>query len=88
MLRIQTTSEFESDFRRIRRLGKDPELFWELVAILANEELIPAEYRDHELSGRWSGIRDVHIETDWLLLYQIVGSDLVLVRTGRHKDLF
>ena len=74
--------------RRMMRLGKDSNLFWEVVAILANEELIPTEYRDHELSGRWSGIRDIHIEADWLLLYQITGSDLVLVRTGKHKDLF
>lgn len=81
MLHIQTTSEFKADFRRMTRLGKDSTLFWELVELLANKDHIPEEYRDRELSGKWSGIRDIHIEADWLLLYQISDNDLVLVRT-------
>ncbi len=61
MLHILTTSEFEADFRRMTRLGKDTTLFWELVALPANQELIPTEYRDRELSGRWRGIRDIDL---------------------------
>lgn len=56
--------------------------------MLAHEEPIPAEYRDHELSGRWAGVRAIHVEPDWLLLYQPQPRDLLLIRTGTHDDLF
>ena len=88
MLQIQATSEFEADFRRMARSGKDTTLFWELVSLLAEQKNIPTEYRDHELSGRWRGVRDIHIESDWLLLYQITENELILVRTGSHEELF
>ena len=70
------------------RLGHDPELMRSVIEILVVQDEMPAEYRDHELEGEWAGVRDIHIEADWLLLYQISGQDLVLVRTGTHKDLF
>jgi len=59
-----------------------------LVELLVKQESIPVEYRDHELSGKWRGIRDVHVEADWLLLYRTTARDLVLIRTGTHADLF
>ena len=35
-------------------------------------------------------MRELHIEPDWLLVYQIQKSELILrlVRTGTHSDLF
>lgn len=88
MLRIRTTAQFEADLRRMARTGRDDRTFWEVVHMLAHEEPIPAEYRDHELSGRWAGVRDIHVEPDWLLLYQPQPRDLLLIRTGTHDDLF
>ncbi|MCK4486683.1 MAG: type II toxin-antitoxin system YafQ family toxin [Desulfobacterales bacterium] len=32
--------------------------------------------------------RECHIEPDWLLIYRIAGSELCLIRTGSHSDLF
>ena len=40
------------------------------------------------LSGEWKGIRDCHVEPDWLLLYAVDGEELRLYRTGTHSDLF
>ncbi len=88
MLRIKTTSQFESDFRRMVRSGSDPELLWAVVDMLANQYGIPEEFRDHELTGRWAGVRDIHVQADWLLLYQMTGAELTLIRTGTHRDLF
>lgn len=38
----------------------------------------------------YNGMRECHIEPDWLLIYQIVRNELILnlVRTGSHSDLF
>lgn len=88
MLEVKTTTQFETDFQRMVRSGSDSDLFWAVVELLASEESIPEEYRDHELEGEWAGVRDIHVEADWLLLYQISEQDLILIRTGTHLDLF
>lgn len=59
-----------------------------VLTLLANEEELPPEYRDHGLRGDWIGFRDLHIEPDWLLLYRISGDEVQLARTGTHSDLF
>jgi mRNA interferase YafQ len=40
------------------------------------------------LKGDWVGYRDLHIEPDWLLLYRVNETELMLARTGSHSDLF
>jgi mRNA interferase YafQ len=59
-----------------------------VLTLLAQEQPLPAEYRDHALRGDWIGFRDLHIEPDWLLLYRIEGDEVQLARTGTHADLF
>jgi len=88
MLEVKTTDKFEADFKRMLRAGNDPDLFWAVVELLASEDDVPSEFRDHELQGEWAGVRDIHIEPDWLLLYQRSATELILVSTGRHLDLF
>ena len=45
---------------------------------------------DHELKGKWKQHRELHIEPDWLLIYQKKEDLLILelTRTGSHADLF
>ena len=88
MLSVTTTDQFESDLSRMIRSGSDPELLWALVDLLVESRTVPEEFRDHELEGEWAGVRDIHIEADWLLLYRISKQSLHLVRTGTHNDLF
>lgn len=59
-----------------------------ILNLLANEQPLPVEYRDHPLRGDWIGFRDLHIEPDWLLLYRIKGDEVQLARIGTHSDLF
>lgn len=70
--------------------GANPSLLEEVVTILANQQLLPDRYRDHSLSGNYSGYRECHILPDWLLIYKIFQDRLVLVltRTGTHSDLY
>jgi mRNA interferase YafQ len=41
------------------------------------------------LKGRWRGIRELHIESDWLLAYQVLDDELVLllIDTGSHAQM-
>jgi mRNA interferase YafQ len=70
--------------------GKDIGKLNKVVSMLANGETLPPKYRDHALSGDLAGLRDCHIESDWLLLYYIEHDVLVLTLTdtGTHSDLF
>ncbi len=74
----------------MKRRGKDLEKLKKVVRLLVEEQLLPDSYRDHSLVGDWSGYRDCHIESDWLLLYRIDRDEkiLTLARTGTHSDLF
>lgn len=66
------------------------ELLDEIIRKLSRGEVLSQENRDHELSGNWSGYRECHVQSDWLLIYRIEEGLLILTltRTGTHSDLF
>ena len=88
--RIERTTQFKKDFKLAEKQGMDMTKLADAVRILADGEMLPREYLDHELQGKYKGYRECHIEPDWLLLYKITESVLVLslVRTGSHSRLF
>lgn len=55
-----------------------------------DDDKLKTKYKDHSLKGNWQGYRELHIESDWLLVYKINYDELVLVlvRTGTHDDIF
>lgn len=68
--------------------GKKFKEFKEVIRKIAAEEVLEAKYRDHVLVGQYKGTRECHIEPDWLLIYDVAESELILIRTGTHSDLF
>ncbi len=62
----------------------------DVVNVLAREQKLDEKYRDHGLTGNYSGFRECHVEPDWLLIYRISQDalELFLFRTGTHSDLF
>ena len=54
---------------------------------MVKQEQLPKRNRDHPLRGIWKGYREAHVEVDWLVIYQVWGDELRLVRTGPHSDL-
>lgn len=83
-------NQFKKSLKRMLRRGKDIEKLSTVVAMLAQGKTLPPKYRDHALSGDLAGLRDCHIESDWILLYYIQENILVLTLsdTGTHSDLF
>ena len=55
---------------------------------MVSAEKLPAENKDHQIKGILKDWRECRIESDWLIDYRIEGSELCLVRTGSHSDLF
>lgn len=87
---IDRTCAFKRDYKRAMKRGLPMQKLKDVVAKLANGEQLPSANRDHSLSGNWAEHRECHIASDWLLIYQIKDSTLVLelTRTGTHSDLF
>jgi mRNA interferase YafQ len=88
MLRVVRPSQFKRDVKRAKARGKDLGKLRLRLESLMEQEPLAARHRDHPLRGIWKGHREAHIEPDWLVVYRVKGSDLHLVRTGTHSDLF
>ena len=86
---VRESSKFRKDLKRLLKRGLDRQKLLEVVRLLASGQPLPPKYKDHALTGDLAGLRDCHIQNDWVLLYKIEDLVLVLtlVRTGTHSDL-
>lgn len=72
----------------MKKRGKSFEVFKQVIEKLAKDEPLEKRFRDHKLKGDYLGTRECHVEPDWLLIYKESDSELILIRTGTHSDLF
>jgi len=86
-LKVDISAQFKKDLKRIEKRGWDTKLLSKVIRMLANEEQLPVNYRDHNLTGNWISCRECHIKGDYLLIYRVHGDTLYLVRVGSHSDL-
>ena len=86
---LERTTKFKKDYKRLQKRGLNMEKLNAVIIKLANGETLPPHNRDHALVGNHKGYRDCHIEPDWVLIYKVDGSRLVLIlsETGSHSDL-
>ena len=87
---VQFTSQFKKDLKLAKKQNKNLDKLFEVIEILANGDVLDPKYKDHNLTGNYKGTRECHIESDWLLIYEIRGDILVLMlyRLGTHSELF
>lgn len=92
MLKIEYQGRFKKDYKLAVKRGCDVKLLQEVITMLAENRHLPEKYKDHALqdSGEYKGMRECHIQPDWLLIYKIYNDTLILklIRTGSHSDLF
>ncbi len=92
MLKPEFSGQFKRDYKLAVKRGCDPKKLETVITTLCAEQPLPAEYRDHALtnSRNYKGMRECHIQPDWLLVYRVRHEILVLqlIRTGTHSDLF
>ena len=88
ILNIEYSNNFKKDYDKIKKQGKNLANFSKILKILSNNEPIPTKYKDHPLKGELKDYRELHIQPDWLLIYQISGDTLSLIGTGSHSYLF
>ncbi|MBQ9360712.1 MAG: type II toxin-antitoxin system YafQ family toxin [Lachnospiraceae bacterium] len=89
---IKRTAQFKKDYKKAIKNGCNEEDFKEALKYLVKQKPLPAIYRDHLLqdSKDYKNVRECHIYPDWLLVYRINKSELILelIRTGTHSELF
>ena len=88
------TKQFLKDWESLTRSGRYnmPQLKEVMLLLIADDGPIPAEWRDHALTGDWSDHRGCHVGGDFLLIYRLDDAGrhakVIFVRAGTHSELF
>lgn len=86
---VRISNQFRKDLKRVKKQGKSIDKLDAALELLKNDFPLPPKLYDHNLTGNWHDHRELHIEPDWILIYQkLDDNNLYLVRTGSHADLF
>ena len=88
MKSLLLTGKFQRDWKRLERRGYDRARLDAIVDAIRGGRPLPISTRAHRLKGQWKGFWDCHIAGDWVLIYEVTGEEVTLVRTGTHSDLF
>ena len=78
--------------KKVKKQSKDLNNLYEVIEKLASGQELDVKYRNHDLitNKKYIYCKECHIESDWLLIYQIIGEKLILLLfvTGSHSELF
>jgi mRNA interferase YafQ len=87
--RLIATNGFKKDYRRLTKRGWNLSEIDAVIETLLNGSPLASKHRSHALKGERKGQMDCHIRDDWVLIYEIVEENrvLILLRTGSHSDL-
>ena len=90
MYRLEYTTNFKKDLKTCKKRGLELHLLQRVIDILQETGTLPNQYRPHKLSGKFEGLWECHIKSDWLLIWQQNDTELVLIMTdtGTHADLY
>lgn len=88
---VYYSARFKKSLKRAQQLqGLKLEKIKEAIHLLSEGKRLPANYKDHGLTGNMIEFRECHLAPDILLIYQIDEGVLILtlVNIGNHSQLF
>jgi mRNA interferase YafQ len=89
MLELIQTSTFKKSLKRYKHNKVVLQELSCVVELLVNEKLLPEKYHNHKLTGNFSGMMELHLRPDDLLVYfKVEKESITLVAIGSHADLF
>ena len=88
MLDISIHKIFTKEVKKAKLNPTNTAKLFMFISLLLNEEELPSESRDHELTGNYKDTKEFHISGDLLVVYRIEESTLELLRIGTHSQLF
>lgn len=90
MYELEYSGKFKKDLKRCVARGWNLSALQVVLDLLQIEGKLPAEYHPHRLSGKFAHYWECHIESDWLLIYDVKDTIrlISIARTGTHSDIF
>ena len=89
--KVHYSNRFKKNLQKSIKQGKDINKLLDVVDLLANKEKLSDKYKNHKLTNNkiFKDCFECHIEPDWLLIYQYVDNELILilVDTGSHSEV-
>ena len=82
------TKTFKKEYAKVKMTDTQYVKYLKYLVVCLEESELPAESRDHSLSGEYIGFREFHIGGDLLVIYVIEDDILRLTRIGTHSQLF
>ena len=82
------TKRFAKDLKKMTRRGKALKKIKRSIKKLVNETHPDVKHKNYKLIGNYKGRRECHIKPNWLLIYKIIGSEIIFERTGKYSDIY
>lgn len=60
MLKLQISTKFRKDYKRIKKRGYNLSLLQDVLDKLCTKESLESKYKDHPLNGTYKGFRECH----------------------------
>ena len=87
-LKPATTKQFKNDRARITKRRWDTDHLDKVMRQIQRQDTLARKYNTHQLTGKYQGHWECHLEPDFLLIWYTTESKVVFVRTGNHSELF
>ena len=85
---VHYTTQFIKDFKLCIKRRYNMQQIKSIMKLLETGKELPSKNKDHNLTGNFINCRECHVQSDWLLIYQLFNNDIIFIRTGSHSDLF
>lgn len=82
------SGQFKRDVKLAEKRGKDMNKLRTVIGLLLDGQPLPRELGFHSPFSGWKPSRDLHLEPDWVLIYEADDDSVRFWRTGTHSDLF
>ena len=88
MKRVRPIGGYKRDLKRLSKRGWNLNKLFAVVLLIQDNQPLPSNARPHKLTGIYDGFWECHVESNWLLIYNVTDTEVLLARTGTHTDLF
>ncbi len=85
---LRQEESFKKDLKAIKKRKYPIDKMEIILSLLIKGDSLPGKYKDHALIGNWKNYRECHIRPNWLLIYRESETEIILVATGTHDELF
>ncbi len=89
-MKLRRHKTFIKDLKKARLADSQFEKLIQYLNALKESKQLPAESKDHSLSGEYQDCREFHLGGDMLIIYleNLKDKEITLLRIGTHSQLF